>query len=144
MVKLKDIPSQDGMRIQSVTDFFQPWKQTKMNKKEGKGLETGEVIEFSNEITNDDNTKIKIKINQTEESTEQRKLTRTTKDMDPKSDMIYYKVDLEATYLVCSETQSQPGGYHYLGDTDRFRESRSKKVKLLARTRELGEKARKI
>ena len=68
MVKLKDIPSQDGMRIQSVTDFFPPWKQTKTNKKEGKGFENGEVIEFTKEITNDDGN-TDIKINRTEEAT---------------------------------------------------------------------------
>ena len=89
MVKLKDIPLQDRMRIQSVTDFFQPWKQTKTNKNKGKGLENGEIIEFLKKITNDTNDKdnTKININQTEEATESLKAnTETTDEMDEGED----------------------------------------------------------
>ena len=87
MVKLKDIPSQDGMRTQSVTDFFQSWKQTKTNKNEGKGLENGGTIEFLKKITNDTNDNTKININQTEEATESPKAnTETTDEMDEGED----------------------------------------------------------
>ena len=34
-----------------------------------------------------------------------------------KSDMLY-KVDSDAAYLICSDAQSQVGGYHYFGNND--------------------------
>ena len=89
MVKLKDIPSQDGMRTKAVTEYFQPVKQTKEDKNEGKGLENEEIIEFSKKITNDSNDKdnTKININQTEEATESLKAnTETTDEMDEGED----------------------------------------------------------
>ena len=84
MVKLKDIPSQDGMRTKAVTDYFQPVKQTKTNKNEGKRSENVEIIEFSKEITNDTNDNTKIKINQTEEATKTSKAN--TESMEEKDE----------------------------------------------------------
>ena len=80
MVKLKSNLLEDGLPIRSVAAFFKAVKGTTTNKKEEKGPEIGETIEFSKKITNDTNDKDKNKINQTEEATEAPKANKETTD----------------------------------------------------------------
>ena len=83
MVKLKDIPSQDGMRNKTVADYFQPVKQTKKDKNEGKRSGNEEISAISEEIITNDNNNGNIKINQTEEATKTSKAyTETTEEKD--------------------------------------------------------------
>ena len=83
MVKLKDIPSQDGMRNKTVADYFQPVKQTKKDKNEGKRSGNEEISAILEEIITNDNNNGNIKINQTEEATKTSKAyTETTEEKD--------------------------------------------------------------
>ena len=75
---MKITPSQDGMRHETVEDYFPVLRQTTEDKNEEKLLAGEEKIVFSDGInTNDSNdSNANHKINRMEEATKHRKPTR--------------------------------------------------------------------